>query len=113
MIRRPPRSTRTDTLVPYTTLFRSAAGNFAQAQGLQAVTEEHRDADRDAAAQFSRGQAAQMTPADRAEQQRGQTKAQRDERERSAPLQRRLDDDERAAPDRRHRDQQQVRREAG
>src|SRR3546814_5318107 len=24
MIRRPPRSTRTDTLVPYTTLFRSA-----------------------------------------------------------------------------------------
>src|SRR3546814_17819230 len=26
MIRRPPRSTRTDTLVPYTTLFRSALG---------------------------------------------------------------------------------------
>src|SRR3546814_5133496 len=26
MIRRPPRSTRTDTLVPYTTLFRSLAG---------------------------------------------------------------------------------------
>src|SRR3546814_1447588 len=26
MIRRPPRSTRTDTLVPYTTLFRSWAG---------------------------------------------------------------------------------------
>src|SRR3546814_7016435 len=26
MIRRPPRSTRTDTLVPYTTLFRSIAG---------------------------------------------------------------------------------------
>src|SRR3546814_19179582 len=26
MIRRPPRSTRTDTLVPYTTLFRSDAG---------------------------------------------------------------------------------------
>src|SRR3546814_18525769 len=26
MIRRPPRSTRTDTLVPYTTLFRSAVG---------------------------------------------------------------------------------------
>src|SRR3546814_13061325 len=25
MIRRPPRSTRTDTLVPYTTLFRSSA----------------------------------------------------------------------------------------
>src|SRR3546814_9839241 len=27
MIRRPPRSTRTDTLFPYTTLFRSGAGN--------------------------------------------------------------------------------------
>src|SRR3546814_17040705 len=27
MTRRPPRSTRTDTLFPYTTLFRSAAGN--------------------------------------------------------------------------------------
>src|SRR3546814_440123 len=26
MIRRPPRSTRTDTLCPYTTLFRSASG---------------------------------------------------------------------------------------
>src|SRR3546814_8714061 len=29
MIRRPPRSTRTDTLFPYTTLFRSA-GHFGQ-----------------------------------------------------------------------------------
>src|SRR3546814_2241041 len=28
MIRRPPRSTRTDTLFPYTTLFRSAQGAF-------------------------------------------------------------------------------------
>src|SRR3546814_13685673 len=27
MIRRPPRSTRTDTLFPYTTLFRSRAGS--------------------------------------------------------------------------------------
>src|SRR3546814_11644618 len=27
MIRRPPRSTRTDTLFPYTTLFRSCGGN--------------------------------------------------------------------------------------
>src|SRR3546814_3541630 len=31
MIRRPPRSTRTDTLFPYTTLFRSAAGRQAAA----------------------------------------------------------------------------------
>src|SRR3546814_12608553 len=28
MIRRPPRSTRTDTLFPYTTLFRSAVGQL-------------------------------------------------------------------------------------
>src|SRR3546814_7581543 len=31
MIRRPPRSTRTDTLFPYTTLFRSAGPGIAQA----------------------------------------------------------------------------------
>src|SRR3546814_7501987 len=31
MIRRPPRSTRTDTLFPYTTLFRSAAPVAASA----------------------------------------------------------------------------------
>src|SRR3546814_4464101 len=30
MIRRPPRSTRTDTLFPYTTLFRSDRGAFAE-----------------------------------------------------------------------------------
>src|SRR3546814_3550028 len=30
MIRRPPRSTRTDTLFPYTTLFRSLASQFGQ-----------------------------------------------------------------------------------
>src|SRR3546814_7299440 len=30
MIRRPPRSTRTDTLFPYTTLFRSIAEVYAQ-----------------------------------------------------------------------------------
>src|SRR3546814_3972258 len=31
MIRRPPRSTRTDTLFPYTTLFRSSACRFQRA----------------------------------------------------------------------------------
>src|SRR3546814_3084580 len=31
MIRRPPRSTRTDTLFPYTTLFRSEGGGFVEA----------------------------------------------------------------------------------
>src|SRR3546814_5466752 len=35
MIRRPPRSTRTDTLFPYTTLFRSAAGNLLRVAGHQ------------------------------------------------------------------------------
>src|SRR3546814_5896692 len=30
MIRRPPRSTRTDTLFPYTTLFRSDHGGLSQ-----------------------------------------------------------------------------------
>src|SRR3546814_3070979 len=32
MIRRPPRSTRTDTLFPYTTLFRSYTHNLASAE---------------------------------------------------------------------------------
>src|SRR3546814_12980006 len=32
MIRRPPRSTRTDTLFPYTTLFRSDTGAFTEGQ---------------------------------------------------------------------------------
>src|SRR3546814_2119603 len=32
MLRRPPRSTRTDTLLPYTTLFRSRFGNRQRAQ---------------------------------------------------------------------------------
>src|SRR3546814_9122583 len=34
MIRRPPRSTRTDTLFPYTTLFRSAGRGSSEARGL-------------------------------------------------------------------------------
>src|SRR3546814_13516169 len=33
MIRRPPRSTRTDTLFPYTTLFRSALGDTLARMG--------------------------------------------------------------------------------
>src|SRR3546814_2512400 len=54
MIRRPPRSTRTDTLFPYTTLFRSQAehqarqrrahevGKAARDQRLQAQPGDHR-----------------------------------------------------------------------
>src|SRR3546814_18659912 len=37
MIRRPPRSTRTDTLFPYTTLFRSVADPCAGLSGARAV----------------------------------------------------------------------------
>src|SRR3546814_13668503 len=36
MIRRPPRSTRTDTRFPYTTLFRSHKAHLAPDAGLQA-----------------------------------------------------------------------------
>src|SRR3546814_6493141 len=35
MIRRPPRSTRTDTLFPYTTLFRSFTGDRAVPAGIE------------------------------------------------------------------------------
>src|SRR3546814_8395610 len=37
MIRRPPRSTRTDTLFPYTTLFRSCADRLRQRDAVQAL----------------------------------------------------------------------------
>src|SRR3546814_2542786 len=39
MIRRPPRSTRTDTLFPYTTLFRSETDVFGSAKYVHAVAE--------------------------------------------------------------------------
>src|SRR3546814_3345544 len=35
MIRRPPRSTRTDTLFPYTTLFRSFTADLGQGEELE------------------------------------------------------------------------------
>src|SRR3546814_1975005 len=47
MIRRPPRSTRTDTLVPYTTLFRSAQvtidGETLIARGKDRAVEQARE----------------------------------------------------------------------
>src|SRR3546814_4434467 len=57
MIRRPPRSTRTDTLFPYTTLFRSRAGRrtarlcrhrarFGRAQGGAERADREHGADR-------------------------------------------------------------------
>src|SRR3546814_20951012 len=42
MIRRPPRSTRTDTLFPYTTLFRSGLGDDVT---LHAAHQQTRDSD--------------------------------------------------------------------
>src|SRR3546814_17451514 len=43
MIRRPPISTRTDTLVPYTTLFRSVARSFAQTEVTREVYDDISD----------------------------------------------------------------------
>src|SRR3546814_3918241 len=41
MLRRPPRSTRTDTLVPYTTLFRAVEiRSFGQGEEMEAVRAE-------------------------------------------------------------------------
>src|SRR3546814_13533788 len=50
MIRRPPRSTRTDTLFPYTTLFRSAfdaLGDIPHHVGEAALAEQQQDDDAD------------------------------------------------------------------
>src|SRR3546814_17595986 len=52
MIRRPPRSTRTDTLFPYTTLFRSAQQPLARGVDLARVADHEGEfdaADRDVA----------------------------------------------------------------
>src|SRR3546814_11074660 len=43
MIRRPPRSTRTDTLFPYTTLFRSPVGRPPLHRFLSQLAEDRRD----------------------------------------------------------------------
>src|SRR3546814_12978179 len=56
MIRRPPRSTRTDTLFPYTTLFRSCYRQVPQEDSLcrrlRADLEQFSDADRHHIPQF-------------------------------------------------------------
>src|SRR3546814_16634803 len=56
MIRRPPRSTRTDTLFPYTTLFRSAddGGIFAQAVDMRDRKVRRREAGEYARLAFDR-----------------------------------------------------------
>src|SRR3546814_2343976 len=43
MIRRPPRSTRTDTLFPYTTLFRSSPAAAVRPGGYRADQDEDQD----------------------------------------------------------------------
>src|SRR3546814_12181986 len=51
MIRRPPRSTRTDTLFPYTTLFRSHTGMvlYFDVNNLKRINDQHGHAAGDAA----------------------------------------------------------------
>src|SRR3546814_19408937 len=44
MLRRPPRSTRTDTLLPYTTLFRSSASPCAAERGRRYLAVQDCDA---------------------------------------------------------------------
>src|SRR3546814_4982659 len=43
MIRRPPRSTRTDTLFPYTTLFRSLCDRYRAAESAHAIDRKRLD----------------------------------------------------------------------
>src|SRR3546814_11114108 len=50
MIRRPPRSTRTDTLFPYTTLFRSSCAPCDRQRGGETAGAAHRDIDPEHAA---------------------------------------------------------------
>src|SRR3546814_19482709 len=66
MIRRPPRSTRTDTLLPYTTLFRSAVRGARRA-GLALL---RRRAGRSFGAPVARAAAALFEQADVAEDHR-------------------------------------------
>src|SRR3546814_10848445 len=54
MIRRPPRSTRTDTLFPYTTLFRSKFRALASGQGAIARRREALEKRRDTLAERDR-----------------------------------------------------------
>src|SRR3546814_13184581 len=47
MIRRPPRSTRTDTLFPYTTLFRSGLGRHAVERAVEVIEDAEQLVDED------------------------------------------------------------------
>src|SRR3546814_19487363 len=54
MIQRPPRSTRTDTRFPYTTLFRSGHEIEDQLKEITARWQDQLDRERDATTQFLR-----------------------------------------------------------
>src|SRR3546814_4104092 len=72
MIRRPPRSTRTDTLFPYTTLFRSDGGpDFGQFVGRDAIGRH----DIDAVAERAKQDAAVAEEGDEARGDRGEIAA--------------------------------------
>src|SRR3546814_3272727 len=66
MIRRPPRSTRTDTLFPYTTLFRSVSGRISQppTPNSSGSGHRHRDGRRRAGCVFPKagGSSARISP---------------------------------------------------
>src|SRR3546814_7239644 len=54
MIRRPPRSTRTDTLLPYSTLFRSGTGTAAASPCGDGIARPDRSADPSTASAWAR-----------------------------------------------------------
>src|SRR3546814_2045946 len=54
MIRRPPRSTRTDTLFPYTTLFRSTGFDWPDSEGVYAKIDEEIEEVKDASSEAHR-----------------------------------------------------------
>src|SRR3546814_8485894 len=64
MIRPPPRSTRTDTLFPYTTLFRSDAEVFGRFQHRGQAGERALRADRDRQSRHHRAQETRRRDAD-------------------------------------------------
>src|SRR3546814_6992789 len=83
MIRRPPRSTRTDTLFPYTTLFRSGLALPDAAADAAAAIGGERDEERDVERWFLRG-------ADRQGDGGGDGCEQGDEQRQRKPLAERL-----------------------
>src|SRR3546814_6289347 len=62
MIRRPPRSTRTDTLFPYTTLFRSLARHAARQQAPERAQQGERQREPACLRQPPQGEAAARQP---------------------------------------------------